>query len=244
MTAAKILTHNSSSQFLQEHYSFSGLISAMSSYVPALSDITVSHFNSYRQQHIIKDLKKTLRYSHKSEFTGISCLLIDFLEERFDVAVYGNSYFTLSDAFLETEAAAELTYLRLARNTPRSWRLWREKYLEFIELIRNFFAGKPVVLVKMKLAEYYGLYGKEYAFGNIAAIREQNKIIERCYEFIIPRCPDFLVVEVEHDETYFTDLNFRHGCHPWHLSQAAYAEIASRVQEKLKEYYYAAQLSK
>jgi glycosyltransferase involved in cell wall biosynthesis len=235
MAAAKILTQNTVAPFSGQHYSFSGLISAMAPYDPALAKLNAAHPNPYRRRHIIQDLKKAWRYSHRDEFKGAACVLIDFLEERFDLGRCGGSYFTLSDALLEVDADAASKYRRLARDSCQAWDLWRQQCRAFIAWLRIFFADKPLVLVKMKLAERYGLHGREEEFDNIAGIRRQNLIIERCYEFACAHYPDFMVIEVEADDSYFCDSDFRHGCYPWHLNQDMYAKISALIAEKFNE---------
>jgi hypothetical protein len=239
MLVAKKLAQVGGKEPWPEHYGFSGLISALSVYSHNLNKHEVRHLNPFRRGHIIKDFNKHFTHRNKGEFAGLDMLLLDFLEERFDIGLYENTYFTKSDAFEEAFKDAPFPHQVMPRTDEIAQQLWQEKCLEFIELVREFFAHKPIVLVKMKLAQYYGISGKEYLFADIDNIRVQNAIIEGCYQFFIDNCPEAIVLELESSDWYFTDISFRHGCHPWHLNEGM-TEIAKMAQAAVEDKFMTA----
>lgn len=220
---------------MKKHFSFSSLISIMSKRSAELLDADINGINEYRKKHIIHDFSKTFLNISKAFFDDCPIIIIDFLEERFDIGYINDSYFTISEAFLESDLPKQLDYKVLKRKQPETVALWRQSCLEFINLLKTRFKHKKVVLVKMKLTEYYGSYGKEVQFENIDEIREINDLLEDYYSFFVDACPEAIVVDVDDSEWYYTDRQFRHGCLPWHLNEQMYREIRKRILKRVEE---------
>lgn len=217
----------------QNHYAFSSLISAMDVENGTLNQIEVTHNSEFRRNHLLKEFKRDFYYKNLGEFSDVKYFVLDFLEERFDVGEYQKKYITMSDAFVELNEKQELEIIRHRREELESENLWKNRCLNFIELIRRFFKDKKVVLVRMKLASQYGDINQRKTFGNIEWIKQMNTILDSYYSFFEKNCPEAIVVEVEDSEYFYCDGEFRHGCYPWHLNDYMYQEIKDRIVKSI-----------
>ena len=77
-------------------------------------------------------------------------IIIDFLEERHDLLRIGNSIYTYSDALKESDFSILGEILPI--NTEKTWMIWMEACLQFIELLKYNFKVDHVVLVENLLA--------------------------------------------------------------------------------------------
>lgn len=222
-------------QAKREHYAFSSLVSAAGVSDRSLATWPVVHDNIFRRNSILSDFKKTVFEKNISEFEEATCFFIDFLEERFPIGKLGGGYFTVSEAFEEVAMQnPPLGHAILERGRDETEVLWRKSCLALGTMIEERMRGRcVVVLVKMRLAEYFGVRGKETRYADIANIRKQNEVIEECYRFFLDHCPCDLVVDVEDSDLFYTDSNYRHGCYPWHLNGKFYLKQARIVNKAL-----------
>lgn len=234
MIVAKIIMNLNMPDFLENHFCFSGLISAMSHADERFYGIDLSHKSAFRQKHLLQDFTKSLRHKNICEFRQADFFLVDFLEERFDTARCGEGYFTISDAFLDISEQTSLEYETLSKFSPETKALWKESCLKFIRLLKRYIVPERVILVRSLLAENYGEADgiKEY-FPQLEQIRKTNALLNEYYDFFIENMPEAMVAETD-DMHLFTEKDFRHGCVPWHLGETSYWLLHMRVLERIK----------
>jgi hypothetical protein len=215
-----------------KHYCFSSIISIFSDRRP----IRLMHENPFRENWLNADFDKS--FCHELEnFDQNRYLLIDFLEERFDVGKCGNSYFTCSDAFEEAkeQLGSDFAFEKLSKATPAVFALWREKCNVFVDLLKKNVPQTQIVLFEMFLAEFHGEYGKEEYFEYIDDIQEINYFLEKCYAYFESKLPGVKIVRPVASRLYFSDKQFKFGCRPYHLNECAFADIADKTLRLLKE---------
>ena len=236
MTAMKMLMKTYTPKVPEKHYCFSSIISAMDNDKGTMNDIDVEHSNKFRKYHLIREFQRDFANKNKGEMSDINYLIIDFMEERYDIGEYRGKYFTISDSFEEMKNSENIIYTRYMRNLEEVREMWEHACLNFIKKIRRYFEDKTIVIVKMKLAEEFGDFEIREKYPNIAEIHKINDMLEEYYSFFIQNCPEAIVIEVADSEWYFTDKNFRHGCHEWHLNEYMYREIMKRIEDKIWKY--------
>jgi hypothetical protein len=209
-------------------YSNSSLISQMSS--PAeVGDITMPK-NPFRSCMLKNDFDKTaVRDDNILSLGNIDYLVIDFLEERFDICKVGSSLITVSDALMDTDYKADSIGFDIE--------LWKEKSLMFIEhLVERGFVGR-IILVEIYLAIYYknkageSILFSEEDFHNIDEINERLSI---CYDFFREKCPACHFIQTEQALCYCQNAH-RHGMYPWHLNDEYYDAVSKKLLEVLVE---------
>lgn len=213
-------------------FTASSIISATSAIIPEINALPLKCSTNFRQENVINDCTKRFMNMNPSEFSNTKYLLIDFLEERFTVGYYGNNCITISDDYKESNSIKlEFNYL----NDDEKQEQWKKSCKQFISRIKCYFSVYNIILIRMKLTEYYGEYGKEILFTNVEEIRKINKTLDLYYDFFVSECPGIIDIEVDKIDYYYTDINFKHGCFPWHLNNQAYYKIFENVRRKIEE---------
>jgi len=113
-------------------FGFSSLISIMN---PIKTDIVVSHKNKYRSFMLEREIRHqfwSVMEEKKPEF-----IVLDFIEERFDLIVCCDGYLTKSDAFdgCETKTEAERV---IVRDSEECTRLWQDSARSFQIIYRKW----------------------------------------------------------------------------------------------------------
>lgn len=230
MVSMKMLMSMRTDKPPSDYFCFSSLISAMD-IKGNLNEINVEHKNIFRKNQLLKELKREFANKNLGELSEVNYLIIDFLEERFDIGRYRGRYLTLSDAFVDLKQNNEISYKCYDRNKFSTELLWKRSCRKFISLIRKYMKEKVIVLVKMKLAEDYGSMDHRKKFDDLSEIQKTNQRLESYYAFFQKNCPEARVVEVADSDLYYTDEDFKHGCYPWHLNNYMYLEIKDRIKE-------------
>lgn len=198
------------------HFQFSSLIGA----IAEKSNKSFEHSSSYRKSMVENELQSVF-------WTGIqSCLLekydyliIDFLEERYDIYETDTGYRTASDAYIEGKCSeAVISYL--SRLDTKVDELWQERCNELIKVLKQSFEPEKVILVKNYLMESFGEYSGEEVFENISWIKQINQLLKKYYEYIEKEFEGIRVIEVKKEVTQFSDITYRYGCYPWHYNEA------------------------
>ncbi|MHB8064380.1 MAG: glycosyltransferase [Ruminiclostridium sp.] len=213
----------------RKHYGFSSIISMFSSPI----EIELKHNDGLRQKWINEDMTKD--FYNSFAFKDGDCLCIDFLEERYDIAKCGDTYFTLSEAFEEIEDSFPLQYERLNRMSDEVTKLWEAKCDAFIAFLKNKTGFRKVVLVKMYLTPWYGEYRKEKRYENEDQIAQMNKLFAYYYDYFIKKVESVMVIEWNDSDKAFTDNSFVFGVKPWHLNEGYYIELGDKILEQLRE---------
>ncbi len=233
MTSMKMLMRMNTPRFPENHYSYSSIISAMNTEDGNMNNIVIEHDNEFRKSHLIKEFQRTFANKNLGEFSQSDYIVIDFLDERFDIGECDGKLLTISDAFMSMKNSENIVYNRYDRKEAKVQELWEKSCIKFIEMLRNYFKDKMIILVKMKLAECYGNLEEKKEFDNIQDIRTINNILQQYYQFFAEKCPEAVVVEVEDSQWYYTDRDYRHGCYPYHLNGYMYREIQRRIEENI-----------
>lgn len=195
------------------------------------SVLPYEHKNHYRQLMLERERKYDI-WRLAAELKP-AYLMMDLIEERFDLMDTGSRYVTKSDAY-EGKFSGGCDGARiLKRNSPECAELWKKSAAEFFERIRRLSPGIRPVLIENYLSETFGNPQKKTFYEDADQIREQNDILRKYYAFIEALCPDAVIIRPAGDEWYFTDENFGYGAYPWHLNEIVNQKIAKEIENKL-----------
>lgn len=211
-----------------QHFCFSSIISLMSR---PINNTSLYHDNIFRENMVKQDISKKFIISQTTED---KCVIIDFLEERFDIGKINDTYFTLSDAFLESKVYGMDSFISLSRLNPLTQKLWEERCLNFIEYLKMHYNPSKIILVRLLLTEYSGDYGKKVKFSDFGKITEINKLLNECYDFFEKNYPGIKTINIDYDNLIFTDVNFPFGCHPYHFNEFLYSKIYDTIEDYLR----------
>lgn len=226
----RISNYFSADKISNIRFSFSSLISAMSQ---KDDNISVSCENEYRQNMILKDIGGVFVKSIESFNPDL--LLIDFLEERFDIIIHNDCYYTYSDAFMDSQHNLK-EFNVISRMSANCDILWERSCNSFVELIERLDERCDVVLVENYLSEGIGnIYKRDDTFNH--RVRELNSKLKKYYCYLEEKCKRIKVIRWNEipDILKYTDEQFEHGVKPEHLNQYYYSYVANCIFDLLGE---------
>lgn len=215
------------------HISKSSLISLYSPAERAFLKGLRNRGNSYRYQMVCMDIAKDFRTSLKQQLQNIDILLVDFLEEQYNLLQLGNrTIITDSDAL--RECAGEDVFeqcTEILQNEDARIELWKEACEQWIRDILEVIDGKQIILFCMYLSEKKGHDGNivESFWKQQEHIKTVNKRLDICYKYFIENCPEIRVIELPDIQLQYTDIMHKYGCVPEHLNEEAYAYLADEL---------------
>lgn len=206
------------------HYSNSSVISVMSDEKVVDKEIVIK--NQYRKDALTADWTKSFRKQFERIVEQTDYILIDMLEERFDLLQCGSTYITKSDALRDIDAHFDMDVVSQEELLKSG--VWSEKLQQFIKMLESKFSCHQIIILELYLNEIY-FDGKEYKeFSNIQEIRKVNSVLKRIYELFLLYCPGAHYITVDKKLRY-SSYNHRYGCIPAHLNYDGCFELADQI---------------
>ncbi len=154
-----------------KRYNFTSLISIFAPKV--LGDVQgVVCKNSYREKMVLNDINKTFL----TDGTG-DCIIIDFLDERYDLACYEDTYYSMSGDFIRSDFAKKLDYHILPRNDAKVHKIWEESCLKLIEVLKASYSPENIYLCRNYASEEMEDYDCSMD------VSELNSLLKKYYSF-------------------------------------------------------------
>lgn len=208
-----------------KYYGFSSIISLMSNKCSLNGD----HRNPFRLNMLKRDLNKSFM---DSDVKRDDYILIDFLEERYDILKIGDSYITKSEVL--EESTCDINKARVInRYSIECDKLWKDSCLKFIDFLNNKFERDKIILVEMYLCEKYIYKNKIYDF-NDDNISKMNKVLFEYYSFFKKNLPGIKVIQVPEKINYIND-NFKYGCKPYYVNSVALHVMSQNIRNEIRK---------
>lgn len=227
-TISKILMRSDPGEIITDYYGGESIVSLFGKKNSKMNFVNIHAENQFRFNAVKNDFTGSFLHRSIAEFADCDIFIVDFLEERYGIGYYEGNYFTISEAFTSMEKDMGFCFEEIS--SDEHLRIWKEKAADFAQLLEQYFHDAKIVLLKMKLSEFYGYKGKETLFPNIEQIRRTNHMLDVLYDCFEEICTRAISVDMSKEDFYYTHAEFRHGCHPWHLSQWAYTKIANIIK--------------
>ncbi len=208
-------------------FSFSSMVSLLE---PSEDTPAVRHPNRYREMMINREIQQ--------DFCRIlaemkpQTVFVDLMEERFGLLERHGRYLTDSDALQGSGAYRTLCEesRRIPAGSEEKRVLWQRAFERFLDLAGD---RTEVIVLRNLLSERKGDLQSQEEYGNIADIREANRILDDCYCYIEENHPEIPVMETADLPEYFTDRNYEYGALPQHLNEIVNQKIAGRIHRLL-----------
>lgn len=207
-------------------FNFSSIISIMNPV--KLTDI--QHNNEYRKIMLKRDAESVFFDIIKEE--KVEYLIMDFIEERFDIVDLFGGYMTKSDAFKEGIFISD-KYQVISRDTQFCFNLWKRNFICFIRRIETIIPLEKIIIVENYLCEKFGNISKQTDFNNVNEIRKMNNILRGYYDFVKKTYPQIVFIEAYRMDNYFTDEEYEYGTIPSHLNGVVNCTIAKDIYRNL-----------
>lgn len=212
------------------HYSNSSVVSEMSDEKNWNNNILID--NQYRKEALAADWKKSFRKQFEQITANVDYILIDLLEERFDLLKDGSVYITESDAQRETDSCQDMEVVK--QEMLLATGVWEEKMQQFVGLLESKFSYQQIILLEIYLSETY-FDGREYQeFSNVQEIRQKNNLLKKIYELFLRYCPKAHHIKLN-KEFQYSIYSHRYGCIPSHLNYEACFHLADKVYDIMVE---------
>ena len=164
--------------------------------------IDVGTKNQYWKDWIEKDIEKKL----KNKITRkLDCyILIDFLEERFDLIEKNNVIITKSN-ILEQESMIPEEFV-IKNGSSKYMKVWKEAIQKMTKMLVSYCNLSKVILIKNFFAETKMDNGKLIECENIEEVHKKNKILNEMYNYFEKQCQNIKKIEIS-KELIYTDSN-------------------------------------
>jgi len=120
----------------------------------------------------------------KKPFSSLEadCIIIDLIDERFDVFTNGSAHATRSQAFFESKVIETMKgdFRRIVRGSPDYFDLFRRGAQEF-----SNFLDKPVILHNARWASTYKRDGQIHEFDNQEKIQFENELLDNLTKILL-----------------------------------------------------------
>lgn len=206
-----------------KHFQFQSLISAMQK---QRHPVTFECTNPYRKSMIDKELEG--EFCQELIRDEYDYLVIDLLEERFDIIESNGMFITCSDAWKEGSSSLDNCKL-ISREDNISDDLFFASCRTLSEYISKKADMHRIILVKNYLMEYKGKWGQEQLHENVTEIRNKNHKLDGYYRYLEELIPNMIVVEPYRVIQGFSDMDYRHGCEPSHTCESIETYIGERI---------------
>lgn len=190
--------------------------------------------NPYRKRCVEQDVRKTFRYH--AGLGDMDYVAVDLMEEVSDLIQVGEGCYVTESAFFREVVPEGLEdYRRIPFVSLERRDLFRKYAPLFAE--RLIKAGVSIIVVKNFLCErhsgYYDWF-EEYDFQE--KIRETNRELEWCYEYLLRYLPEAIVADAaELHELEFTQEDFPYGKEPIYYNSVYYQRMAIKVIQRIHD---------
>jgi hypothetical protein len=212
---------------LVSYHARCSLLSLMSSPLE-FGDDDLDWPSNFAKRTVKADFEKT--FFDDLEASKCDTLIVDFVDERWDLLRIGDSIVTCS-AFLMKMGIDRLTrrgFARVARSDARTQELWRDACTRFAATLRERLPDLQVVLHKV-LGAYRCRDGEEFCelapFADGVPLGVVNPMLEDCNACLGSHLES--LVELDLPRTYAADKNHCWGISPFHFEERYYKDAAN-----------------
>ena len=168
--------------------------------------------------------------SHPFRTNGADVVLIDLIDERFDIFTHGLTVSTRSQAYHQAGIRNSIpeTSKRIERGS--------EEHIELFTLgVKQFSKGidKPVILHDARWSETYRLRGELLKFEDNLAHIVNNKLLDEFTEILIDEMSLFEIVASP--DLRIADPEHKWGLAPFHYIPEYYSDIGQKISMALSK---------
>lgn len=178
----------SSDIFVKDYYarsSFASVFSDSSEFPHELKKLN----SPFQQRCVVRDFDKS--FKGKVAEGDFDYLLVDFLSNRFNIAVKNTSVLTISNELIKSGFDPKATgYQVVVRNTDKYFSYWKLGFEKFAAHCRQHGVADKVILNKVYLADRLQDGGLMPGGFTTEVVCKYNDFLDRCYEFSNEKMPE------------------------------------------------------
>ena len=167
---------------------------------------------------------------NKRPFSSLEadCIIIDLIDERFDVFTNGSAHATRSQAFFQSGVASTMEgdFKRIIRGSDDYFDLFRRGVQEFSDYL-----DKPVILHNARWASTYKQDGQIHEFDNQEKIQFENELLDNLTKILVE---EVTIVDTIASPT----ISIADSTHKWGLANFHYIpEYYLALDDQLIEWF-------
>jgi len=206
------------------YYARTSVISAVSRPLQ-ISESDIGLDSAFQRKMVMQDFKKDFIDSTSAFKPDV--VLIDFVDERFDLLKYGDSYVTRTNELVNGDIESLWDFERISRFEEATHKLWERCCDKFVQSLLNVVSKEKIYLHEAYWAtEFIDSNSKVNVFDNAEQIIKNNKILQRYYEYFKKSCPGITVLS----ERPSADENHVWGKSPMHFTENYYKNIYNQLR--------------
>jgi len=219
-----VFTVTHSEQHGITYYARTSLASVMSRPLD-VSEADIHLDSPFQRRMILQDCRKTFWRDLVEVRPDV--LILDFIDERFDLISVGDSIVTRSREFENSGLLSSFTdYRELVRTSEEVLTLWKASCLAFIERLRSVRPGDRVVLHRaMWAASYYDADRQILDFPYARAIANANGMLSAYYDYFVEHMPEVVSVSAP----CLADVGHMWGLSAYHYADEYYAQVMAQL---------------
>lgn len=194
--------------------------------------------SKFQKRQVYRDVSKGF-WQELSEMPS-DYIILDFIDERFPLGKYENSYVTLSNEFLESHFL-EGQYATVDREKKGEDYFIEDRVLtsylnEFLSRLTKYYEPTQVILHRAKhVDKYIAKNGRVKKFSKVYLqyCQRMNAMLDYMYDYVEQKLPGCISLDF-HGE-YYADENHKWGLSTMHYEQDYYIRVLNELSAILKE---------
>lgn len=214
-----------------DYFARTSLISLVSSPVKLLNSSIINSIGDFEKRMILSDFDKRLFNSLDVEHYDL--ILLDFIDERFDLVKVLDSYVTNSNYLIQSDMLSEFSDYKIYKRFEMmgEWKIACEKFINKIKYLNI-----PVILHKAWWADSFYNYHtdkvEKFEKEQLATVKKYNSLLSEYYNYMLSIYPELIVIEVK-KELLYSDFAHKWGRDYFHYSELYYRELARELACRL-----------
>lgn len=219
---------------IDEHYMFSSIISLLGDKSEKNIYCNEKASENMFRRNMIKKEQRQCFWEDEDKLRGADYLFFDFMEEINGIVSIGKSYVTFSEAFQEQMLLPDSAYRIIMPDSEEYMELWEHACDKMIEYLRKLGVLNKVILLKLFLAEYYGIsIDRKQKYSEQNRIRKYNHLLNNMYESFERKADGFIrTVNADELDNYTYEFT-KYGCLPQYYNEKFYSCLASKIEKEL-----------
>ncbi|MGG3366537.1 glycosyltransferase [Bacillus anthracis] len=211
--------------YVDTDYTLHSMMSMMSAPFHYNPDNITPH--SYAKERILgNELNKTFLNDIEKISRQNDYIVIDLLDERYDLLKKGDSLVLNSWIFRDSNVYKEIDFEVIKRNHI-DFKTWKTYCDQFIEVVNQYF-NKRVIIHEMYLSEEYLKDGVLHQFKNIRDIRSVNERLKVYYSYLKQHLSGSSVVKVKGND--YTDINLLNVYNPAKKNEKYIQDLLNQIK--------------
>lgn len=232
-----LLEFGKETNFSLKSYSARSSVVSVVSEAVAVEEDKLNLASNFQKKQVFRDLSKGFWQElaeHPSDY-----LIIDFIDERFSLGKYENSYFTESNEFVKSQFL-EKQYAIVNRE-----KIGEDYYVEgvlltvylenFLNRILQNYTESQVILHRAKhVDKYISKKGRIKSFSKayLQYNQRMNEMLDYMYDYVEKRLPG--CISLDFHAKYYADENHKWGLSTMHYEQDYYIRVLNELASIIK----------